>query len=91
MKDWKKGTYYFRTDAAAEFLGVTGRTFRIHRKLLGIEGRKIPRRRGRFYSYEDIVQIADLIAPRVHLWAFRLDKRLRLLEEAKGREQGESP
>jgi hypothetical protein len=77
----KHGGYLLRSDEAAAFIGVTPKTFRRYRDLLGIQPRKIYRVPGKFYLFPDVLKIIDLYAPPTHLWVKSLAKRLQLWEE----------
>ena len=76
----KKGLAY-NTRTSAKMLGVTQRTFRTHARLHRILGRKVPRHRGKFYTYSEILKIADTIYMPKHLWTYRLEDRLKRLRE----------
>ena len=77
----KRGGYLFRSDEAAAFVGVTQKTFRRYRDLLGIQPRKIYKVPGKFYLFPDVLKIIELYAPPSHMWVKSLVKRLQLWEE----------
>ena len=77
----KHGGYLLRSDEAANFVGITQKTFRRYRDLLGIQHRKIYKVPGKFYLFPDILKIIELYAPPPHLWVKSLAKRLQLWEE----------
>jgi len=79
----KHGGYLFRSDEAAAFIGVTQKTFRRYRDILGIQPRKIYKKPGKFYLFPDVLKIIELYAPPTHLWVKSLAKRLQLWEQRK--------
>jgi hypothetical protein len=78
----KHGGYLLRSDEAAAFIGVTPKTFRRYRDLLGIQSRKIYKKPGKYYLFPDIQKIIDLYAPPSQLWVKSLVKRRQLWEES---------
>jgi hypothetical protein len=88
----RHGGYLLRSDEAAAFVGVTPKTFRRYRDLLGIKPRKIYKVPGKFYLFPDVLKIIQLYAPPRHLWVKSLDKRLQLCEDwEKSRRSGRGP
>jgi hypothetical protein len=77
----KRGGYLLRSDEAAALIGVTPKTFRRYRDLLGIQPRKIYKVPGKFYIFPDVRKIIEIHAPPRHLWVKSLAKRLQLWEE----------
>lgn len=77
----KRGGFVLRSDEAYALIGVTPKTFRRYRDLLGIQPRKIYKVPGKFYLFPDVLKIIELYAPPTHLWVKSLAKRLKLWEE----------
>jgi hypothetical protein len=77
----KKG-WILRTDVVYEVTGFSPKTVRRYIKLLGIEPRKIRGKPGKFYLWSDVVRMMELFAPPIHLYASKLEDRLRNLKLA---------
>ena len=76
----KPNRILWRTDQIYDFLAISAPTFRRYRNLLGIRGRKITGHRGRFYTWEEIMQIMELHAPPAEFWVLGLEERFELLK-----------
>ena len=56
----RRGSYFFNSKAGAEYLGMSPRTFRRYIRLLGIQPRRMYRRPGKWFTFEDIQRIAEI-------------------------------
>jgi hypothetical protein len=62
--------------AGAEYLGMSPRTFRRYVHLLEIEPRRMYRRPGKWFTFDDLQRIAEVFAPPRHQYVKWLGKRV---------------
>ena len=72
----RRGTYFFNSTAAGEYLGMSPRTFRRYVHLLDIQPRRMYRRQGKWFTFDDIQRIAEVFAPPRHQYVKYLAKRI---------------
>jgi hypothetical protein len=72
----RRGAYFFNSAAAAEYLGMSPRTFRRYVCLLDIQPRRMYRRPGKWFTFDDLQRIADVFAPPRHQYVKYLGKRI---------------
>jgi hypothetical protein len=78
-KPGRRGLYFFNSMASAEYLGMSPRTFRRYVRLLDIQPRRMYRRKGKWFTFEDLERIAEVFAPPGHLYVKHLGKRLEVV------------
>ena len=72
----RRGSYFFNSMAGAEYLGMSPRTFRRYVRLLEIEPRRMYRRPGKWFTFDDLQRIAEVFAPPRHQYVKYLSKRI---------------
>jgi hypothetical protein len=83
-KHWK-GRYFVNRTGAAEFLGITPRTWRKYRDLLGIQARKIYRQSGKWFTFEDVKRCVNYMPHRHIAGLKRLERDWMSLRGKRGR------
>ena len=72
----RRGSYFFNSMAGAEYLGMSPRTFRRYVHLLDIQPRRMYRRQGKWFTFDDIQKIAEVFDPPAHVYVKHLSKRI---------------
>ena len=62
--------------AGAEYLGMSPRTFRRYVRLLDIQPRRMYRRPGKWFTFDDLQRIVEVFAPPRHQYVKYLSKRI---------------
>ena len=76
VRPGRRGAYFVNTGAGAEYLGMSPRTFRRYVHLLDIQPRRMYRRQGKWFTFDDIQRIAEVFAPPAHQYVKYLGKRI---------------
>ena len=72
----RRGSYFFNSMAGAEYLGMSPRTFRRYVHLLDIQPRRMYRRPGKWFTFDDLQRIAEVFAPPRNQYVKYLSKRI---------------
>ena len=72
----RRGAYFFNSMAGAEYLGMSPRTFRRYVHMPDIQPRRMYRRQGKWFTFDDLRRIAEVFAPPAHQYVKYLGKRI---------------